>query len=397
MSKKKRLLILTNRFHPELGGAEWNIFLQSQELSKYFDVDVFTPMRDNYARHETIDAVRITRGVDLYNLTRAFPNLRSETLCPEVFFKVFFGNYDLVHCFPGLSRNIIMALVASKIRRIPVFMSNFDLIDYRPLVESDRPILSELDQLSITAKKKYILSKLKAVFTISNRETNLIKEANPNTFLSTVPIVLDEYEEEVDIDDFKKRYGIRPDVPLILCLGRVAKLKGQDILIKALPLLREKIENFHVVIVGRSDYEPDYLTDMQTFIREEKLQKNVTFTGGVPRKDVIGALKACDVHVLPVRFMNSGAVVIETWAANKPVLHSDMIDPCYVVEGENGYTFKSEDTHDLCNKLVDMLHDNERCLTMGINGRSLVEKKFLYPHLIQQYMDAYKEHGGVTP
>lgn len=397
MSKKKRLLILTNRFHPELGGAEWNIFLQSQELSKYFDVDVFTPMRDNYARHETIDAVRITRGVDLYNLTRAFPNLRSETLCPEVFFKVFFGNYDLVHCFPGLSRNIIMALVASKIRRIPVFMSNFDLIDYRPLVESDRPILSELDQLSITAKKKYILSKLKAVFTISNRETNLIKEANPNTFLSTVPIVLDEYEEEVDIDDFKKRYGIRPDVPLILCLGRVAKLKGQDILIKALPLLREKIENFHVVIVGRSDYEPDYLTDMQTFIREEKLQKNVTFTGGVPRKDVIGALKACDVHVLPVRFMNSGAVVIETWAANKPVLHSDMIDPCYVVEGENGYTFKSEDTHDLCNKLVDMLHDNERCLTMGINGRSLVEKKFLYFYLIQQYMDAYKEHGGVTP
>ena len=95
--------------------------------------------------------------------------------------------------------------------------------------------------------------------------------------------------------------------------------------------------------------------------------------------------------------MNSGAVVVETWAARKPVLHSDMIDPCYVVEGENGFTFKSEDTEDLCDKLVRLLQDRELCDNMGANGRRLVEEKFLYPHLIQQYMDAYREYGSVTP
>jgi glycosyltransferase involved in cell wall biosynthesis len=396
MCTKKRLLVVTNRFYPQVGGAEITAFLQSQELGKHFEVNVFTPMRDSDARHEQVDSVRITRGFNLRNLSKAYPDLKSETLCPGVFLKTLLGRYDVVHCYPALSRNNIMALVAAKLRRIPIFMSNFDLIDYRPFLEDNEPIRPKLDQMTLSTKKKYLLSKFNAIFTISNRETNLIREANPNTFLSTVPIVLDEYEQDVDIDDFKKRYKVRPDVPLILCLGRVAKLKGQDILVKALPLLREKSGDFQVLIVGRTDYEPDYLAEMQTFVEREGLQQHVTFTGGVPRKDVIGALKACDVHVLPVRFMNSGAVVVETWAARKPVLHSDMIDPCYVVEGENGFTFKSEDIQDLCDKLAPMLQDRELCQTMGVNGRRLVEEKFLYPHLIRQYLDAYRHYGGVT-
>jgi len=238
---------------------------------------------------------------------------------------------------------------------------------------------------------------MSAIFTISVGETNIIEQANPNTFLSTVPIVLDEYEQDVDVSDFKKRYGVPDDVPVILCLGRVARLKGQDLLVRALPLLRERIEQFHVLIVGRTDYEPEYLAGMEDFIGQNNLRGRVTFTGGVPREDVIAALKACDAHVVPVRFMNSGAVVVETWAARKPVLHSDMVDPCYVVEGENGYTFRSEDTEDLCEKLVLMLRDEELRRKMGIAGRRLVEEKFLYPHLIQQYLDAYREYGGVTP
>lgn len=396
MSGKKRLLLITNRFHPQLGGAEFNIFLQARELSKHFDVDVFTPMRDRDQRRETIDAVRITRGFNLRNLSREYPYLRSETLCPEVFFKTLLGRYDVVHCFPALCRNNIMALIAARLRGIPTFMSNFDLVDYVALLESGQSIASILDGLAISAKKAYFLKRFSAIFTISNRETNLIKVANPNTFLSTVPILTEEFEQDVDINDFKKRYGIHPDVPLVLCLGRVARIKGQDILVRALPALRKRIKDFQVLIVGRTDYEPEYLAEMNAFIEQEGLQNQVTFTGGVPREDVIGALKACDVHVLPVRFMNSGAVVVETWAARKPVLHSDMIDPCYVVEGENGFTFKSEDTQDLCDKLVPMLQDSELRHTMGESGRRLLEQKFLYPQLIRQYMDAYREYGGVA-
>ena len=87
MPRKKRLLLVTNRFHPQIGGAEFNIFQQAKELSKHFDVDVFTPLRDRNARHEHVDSVRITRGFNIRSLARVYPDLRTRTLCPGVSFK----------------------------------------------------------------------------------------------------------------------------------------------------------------------------------------------------------------------------------------------------------------------------------------------------------------------
>ncbi len=396
MPPKKRLLIVTNRFHPQVGGAEFNIFQQARELSKHFDVDVFTPMRDRNPRHENLDSISITRGFNFRNMSRTYPDLKTETYCPGVFFKTMLGGYDVVHCFPSLNRNNIMTLIAAKLRGIPVFMSMFDLDDYASLLEDGVPLQQIFEnQVSMAAKWQVFFRKFDGIFTISSRETANIKTVNENTFLSTVPILIDEYDRNVDVDDFKQRYNVRPNVPLILCLGRVAKLKGQDVLIRALPRLRETIKDFQVLVVGRTDHEPEYFADLQAIVEREGLAQHVTFTGVVPRDDVIGALTACDVHVLPVRFMNSGAVVIETWAARRPVLHSDAIDPCYVIEAKNGLTFKSEDTEDLCDKLVSMLQDPQLGNDMGANGRRLVEEKFLYPHLIQQYMDAYRDFGGV--
>jgi len=391
MPPTKRLLIVTNRFHPQVGGAEFNILQQALELSKHFRVDVFTPKRERDPRHEVKDSISITRGFNLRNWPRTYPDLNPETFCPGIFFKILFGRYDVVHCFPSLNRNNIMALVAAKIRGIPVFMSMFDLDDYASLLEHGLSLQQIFEnQVNMASKWRPFFRKFDGIFTISTRETANIKTVNENTALSTVPILIDEYDADVDIEDFKKRHNVRPNVPLILCLGRVAHLKGQDVLIDALTRLRGKLTDFQLLVVGRIDHEPEYFADLQARVKTESLDQHVTFTGVVPREDVIGALKACDVHVLPVRFMNSGAVVIETWAAGKPVLHSDAIDPCYVIEGENGFTFESENAEDLCDKLVTMIEHQQLRDDMGANGRRLVEEKFLYPHLIEQYMNAYR-------
>lgn len=396
MNNKKRLLLVTNRFHPQVGGAELNIFMQAQELGKHFDVDVYTPMRDHNLKHERVEEVQITRGINLLNLKRHYPDLATETICPGAFIKTILGTYDIVHCFPSINRNNILVFLAAKMRGIPIFLTMFDLDDYSALLESGMTLPQIFEKQEILSKKKtYVLSIMNAIFTISSREKKIIQSANPNTFLSTVPIIIEEYDSEVEIGDFKRRYHLPDDVPLILCLGRVAKIKGQDILVKSLPLLRQRTKNFHVAIVGRTDYEPDYVNEMKKFIEFENLTDHVTFTEVLPRQDVIAALKSCDIHVLPVRFMNSGAVVVETWAAVKPVLHSNMIDPCYVMEGENGFTFDVNDPEDLCNKLITLLDDPSLRKKMGANGRKLVEEKFLYPHLIRQYMEVYQAYGGV--
>ena len=128
---KKRILIITNRFYPQLGGAEINIFHQAKELTKTYDVDVITHLRDHQTKKEVVDGIQIIRLKDWFS--SSFPNHNPITFCPSIFFRILTHRYHLIHCFPALNHNNLLALFASKIKRIPIFLSNFDLFDTIPI------------------------------------------------------------------------------------------------------------------------------------------------------------------------------------------------------------------------------------------------------------------------
>ena len=44
-SRRLRVALVLNRFWPEVGGAETNLYVQAVELARQFDVTVFTPKR----------------------------------------------------------------------------------------------------------------------------------------------------------------------------------------------------------------------------------------------------------------------------------------------------------------------------------------------------------------
>lgn len=391
---RKRIAVVTNRFYPQFGGAEHTILYTLEELSKHCEIDVLTPLRDRDPKRETLDGMRIFRYWDAHNPWNRLPNLQASlTMCPSVFHRVLLGGYDLVHCFPAVNRNNILALAAARLRGIPAFLTNYDLFDYSQLLSGGDFDAAAYERLKIGARQKDHLKKFNGIFTIAERETRLLEAVNPNTFLSTVPIKLDEWDEEHDTAAFRKKYDIAPDVDIVLCLSRVAQVKGQDMLLKAVPSLRRRAKNFVVLIVGKTDFEPEFVEGMRTFIAENDLGGIVKLTGGLPREDVLAAVKACAVHVLPMRFMNSGAVVVETWAAHRPVIQSTGIDPVYVEEGVNGHVFDKDDPEELAAKIEQVLQDPAAQDEMGRKGRRLVESKFLYSHLVDQYLTAYRELG----
>ena len=43
--RRLKLALVLNRFWPEVGGAETNLYFQARELARRFDVTVFTPRR----------------------------------------------------------------------------------------------------------------------------------------------------------------------------------------------------------------------------------------------------------------------------------------------------------------------------------------------------------------
>ncbi len=396
-TKRKRLLILTNRFLPQVGGAEYYIRGVAQGLAEYFDVDVVTPRRDNVPTYEEVDGYRIFRLYDCMNPLNRFPYLGATTLCPSLVPRMLFNTYDAVHCFPALNYNNFLALIAGQWKKMPVFLTCFDAFDYLGLFASGQYTPETIDQLAVSSRRKGWLSRFRAIFTIAQRETDMLREANPNTFLSPVPVSVEEFQQPAAPEAFREAFHIREGRKIILCLSRVSYIKGQDLLLKAVPLLKEKRSDFTVAFVGSHDHEPDYFEEMRKFTVEHDLQEQVFFTGIVSRELVLSALNACDVHVLPMRFMNAGTINSETWAVGKPVLQSSRVDPNYIREGVDGMTFDVDKPESLVEKLDYLLSNPEDCQRMGEAGKARVAAEFSTQYLVSRYLDLYERYGQVKP
>ena len=384
----KRICIVTNRFYPEVGGAETNIYYQARMLAESNDVTVICPKRIDKPYLEVIDGITVYRLKDFYNKKKIYPNKAAKTLCFDVFGLIYFGNYDVVQVFPAINPNNMIAFFAAKLSKTPIVLASFDYLDYASIIKKEGTINPNILRFhKPNAKQVYFLKRFDYIFAISNKEIEFYKKYNKNVEYSPVPILLEEYKGEKA--NPRQKYGLANSDFVYLVLGRICNVKGQDIALRAFNQVSKEVPKAKLVFVGRFDYEPEFYDEMQKYIRKNDLSDKVIFTGMVERDEVLGWLKYSDIHVIPVRFMNSGAVVVESWISETPVIQSDVVDPNLVVEGENGYLFPREDSKTCAVKMIKAYHERALLGQFAQKGKELVEKKYTYQYLTNLYLRVY--------
>ncbi len=389
MEKRLRIAIVLNRFYPEVGGAETNLYFQATELAKHHDVTIFTPLRMDLPLKEVINGFTVCRLRDFKNLKHDFPNIATNTFIPGVFFRILLGKFDLVQGFPSMNHNTMLALIAAKLVGIPFILCSFDFLDYAEIITRQGGIIDpNLLQKHIPKKRlRFFLKRPEHIFAISNREIELYKRYNPNVSFSPVPILPEEFVAARKSP--RPAYGLHKDDFIFMCLGRVSRIKGQDLALKAFVKIKDKIPKAKMVLVGRSDYDPEMIDEIKELAEQEDISDRFLMTDMIERDEVIAWLQHADVHVIPVRFMNSGAVVAESWAGGTPVIQSDAVDPNLVEEGVNGYVFPNMDVDALAEKMLLAYQNRDKFPQLAAAGREKVYAGFTYEVLIKKYQEVY--------
>ena len=387
-----KIAFVLNRFYPEVGGAETNLFFQAMELAKHHNLSIFTPRRLPDSKvYEEIYGFRVWRLRDWWHWRCRYPNISRDTLMPGIFLRILFGNFDLVQLFPALNHNNILAWLAAKLRRIPVVLCSFDLLDYAELQKQsgkiDRNCLQDY-QPSFWRRRLY--GACDHIFAISNREIEVFRRYNSRVSFSPVPVFLEEFKQLPDKEILSKFAFQKTDF-LFLVLGRISIIKGQDLAVKAFLRSAARLPGCKLLLVGRSDYEPEFTEALRQEVRLHQAEDRVLFLGLLARSEVIALLQASNIMIAPVRFMNSGAVIVEAWAAGTPVIQSDAVDPNLVVAAENGFLFQSENIDALGATMVQAYEQRQLLPQMGQMGQALVKKRFTYPHLIKIYQSVYQQ------
>lgn len=162
----------------------------------------------------------------------------------------------------------------------------------------------------------------------------------------------------IDLSKFTPAKKPDGDPVVIGNVARIApEIKGQDILLDALSILRRKGVNFACYLAGAADdaHKADFLA-LQEQAAQLGLQDRVTFLGNVA--DIPAFLATLDIFVLPSRSEGFGISLVEAMAMGIPCIASRLEGPAEVLQnGTLGTLFHPGDSNDLAQQLEQLIHD----------------------------------------
>lgn len=123
------------------------------------------------------------------------------------------------------------------------------------------------------------------------------------------------------VDTGKFHFENLPKKPnCILYVGRIAKRKGIDFLIRSMALVVRTIPDAQLLVGGKGSH----LEKMKSLVRQLGLERNVTFLGFVPDDRLNTLYNQARCVVVPSIFEGFGITVIEALAAGTRVVGTDV-------------------------------------------------------------------------
>ena len=183
----------------------------------------------------------------------------------------------------------------------------------------------------------------------------------------------------------RQRHNLGNSV-ILLTVGRLQRRKGQDMIIRALPLIKHHIPNVFYLIVGSGE-EEKYLRDLAATLG---VAENVVFVGSIGDDERAAYYAACDVFVMPNREIDAdiegfGIVFLEAGAAGKPViggLSGGTADA--IQDGITGLRVGGESASAIATAVIDLSIDTSRAQSMGRAGRQRVKDAFTWEKIVER-------------
>lgn len=154
----------------------------------------------------------------------------------------------------------------------------------------------------------------------------------------------------------QQRYDGSTRAPVILCVGRIARMKGQDVLLRAFSILAPRFPQWSVSLVGPVD-DVRFMEELLEYVNRSSLRDRVAFRGFVDESELDQEYSRASIFCLPsVQLETAGQVKYEATARGAPVVTTDV--PCGRDAAAMGWLVaRAGDPADLASKLEELMRD----------------------------------------
>ena len=192
------------------------------------------------------------------------------------------------------------------------------------------------------------------------------------------------------LQQLRDSWEIPPSTRVLLLPGRISRTKGQDLLIKALALMKHT--DVMAIFVGSALRHESYRNNLLRLASKLNLENRVKWVP--PYANIPIAYQLADIIVCPSLVPEGfGRLMAEAQAMQKPIIASDHGAARELIEnGETGWLTPPRDARALAKTLDHALDLSQKQLDeMGTKGRKRVKACFSQEEMSLKTVAVYKE------
>jgi glycosyltransferase involved in cell wall biosynthesis len=245
-----------------------------------------------------------------------------------------------------------------------------------------------------SAKYYELASKAQHVIVVTEAaKTDILEKTGKDSRFVTV------VSNSVNPDEFLN-YPVQPDVVErmqgsfnLLYIGDTSLRRGIDTAILSVSMVRERIPNVKLWLVGKSSAD----NDLKSLAKELKVEKHIEFEGWQYPSTFPSYLQSTHVGLSPLKrnihhdttYANK---LFQYMACGKPILVSDCTAQADLITAEHcGLVHKADDPGDLADKIYYLYVNANEVAAMGERGKKALQEKWKWDLRVQHLLDMYSD------
>ena len=382
-----KIALYSNEFPPNIyGGAGVHIDFLSKELAQLGDVEV----RCFGNQSEELDGMNVIGIQASLNKMEdaANPHLKMfHNLSRNVEMSQNTLQADIIHCHTWYTH--LAGIFSRELLQVPLILTTHSLETHRPW---------KVEQLG----NGYFLSRwienhayntADGVIAVSQQMKTDVVEAygiNPEKVTVIHNGIDPEFYKPTFDTTLLLQYGINPEVPFVLFVGRITRQKGISQLLSAIKYFDK---NCQVVLCAGAPDTPEIAAETEQLITQLKSEREgvILISEMLPREKIKVLYSHARVFACPSLYEPFGIINLEAMSCETPVVGSAVGGiPEIIVEGKTGYLIPLESVSrtdfnpnnpeafqkEFASKINILLNDINLATTMGKEGRKRVLEKF---------------------
>ncbi len=210
----------------------------------------------------------------------------------------------------------------------------------------------------------------------------------PDDKIRIIPNGVNTANFQVKNSNFRREDYAAPDEQMVICVGRLVREKGIQVLIDAIPHILKYRPNTKFIIAGRGPYE----STLRSQAAANGVTGRVYFTGYVSDELRNALYSWASVAAFPSLYEPFGIVALEGMAAQVPVVVSDTGGLGEIVRhGVDGLKSYPGNSQSLADMIIWMLNDRNMAENMKRQAYVKVQREFNWLEIARRTRAAYRE------